>query len=276
MANVALVVMAGGLGSRFGGAKQLAEVGPSGEALLDFAIRGARAAGVTRTVVVARSDLDDNLRTHLRSHHPADLDLEVVHQDAYGPSRAKPWGTGHAVVAASATVDGPVVVLNADDFYGETGVARVVRAVGREPDRAVMLGFALASTLPAEGRVSRGICRVDGDGRLEELAETHGIGWEGSAITSRDPLGELAPGTPVSMNIFGLPRLALDTLADQWETFHAAHAEDPSAEFLLPEALDAQRRGGLLEVDVLQTDEGWIGLTNREDLEVARALFVNR
>ena len=276
MANVALVVMAGGLGSRFGGAKQLAEVGPNGEALLDFAIRGARAAGATQTVVVARSDLDDNLRTHLRSHHPADLDLEVVHQDAYGPSRAKPWGTGHAVVAASAAVDGPVVVLNADDFYGETGVARVVRAVGREPDRAVMLGFALASTLPAEGRVSRGICRVDGDGRLEELAETHGIGWEGSAITSRDPLGELAPGTPVSMNIFGLPQLALDTLADQWETFHAAHAEDPSAEFLLPEALDAQRREGLLEVDVLQTDEEWIGLTNREDLEVARALFVNR
>ena len=276
MANVALVVMAGGLGSRFGGAKQLAEVGPNGEALLDFAIRGARAAGVTRTVVVARSDLDDNLRTHLRSHHPADLDLEVVHQDAYGPSRAKPWGTGHAVVAASVAVDGPVVVLNADDFYGETGVARVVRAVERQPDRAVMLGFALASTLPAVGRVSRGICRVDGDGRLEELAETHGIGWEGSAITSRDQLGELAPGTPVSMNIFGLPRLALDTLADQWETFHVAHAEDPSAEFLLPEALDAQRRGGLLEVDVLQTDEGWIGLTNREDLEVARALFVNR
>ena len=276
MANVALVVMAGGLGSRFGGAKQLAEVGPNGEALLDFAIRGARAAGVTRTVVVARSDLDDNLRTHLRSHHPADLDLEVVHQDTYGPSRAKPWGTGHAVVAASVAVDGPVVVLNADDFYGETGVVRVVRAVDREPDRAVMLGFALASTLPAEGRVSRGICRVGGDGRLEELAETHGIGWEGSAITSRDPLGELAPGTPVSMNIFGLPRLALDTLADQWEAFHVAHAEDPLAEFLLPEALDAQRQEGLLEVDVLQTDEEWIGLTNRDDLEVARALFVDR
>ena len=276
MANVTLVVMAGGLGSRFGGAKQLAEVGPNGEALLDFAIRDARAAGVTRTVVVARSDLEDNLRAHLRSHHPADLDLEVVHQDAHGPSRAKPWGTGHAVVAASVAVDGPVVVLNADDFYGETGVVRVIRAVDRQPDRAVMLGFALASTLPAEGRVSRGICRVSEDGRLEGLAETHGIGWEGSTITSRDPLSELAPGTPVSMNIFGLPRSALDTLADQWEAFHAAHADDPSVEFLLPEALDAQRREGLLEVDVLQTDEGWIGLTNREDLEVARALFADR
>jgi len=276
MANVTLVVMAGGLGSRFGGAKQLAEVGPNGEALLDFAIRDARAAGVTRTVVVARSDLEDKLRAHLRLHHPADLNLEVVHQDAHGPSRAKPWGTGHALVAAAAVVDGPVVVLNADDFYGETGVSRVVRAVDREPDRAVMLGFALAGTLPAEGRVSRGICRVSQGGRLEGLAETHGIGWEGSAITSRDPLSELAPATPVSMNIFGLPRLALDTLADQWETFHAAHAEDPSAEFLLPEALDAQRQEGLLEVDVLQTDEEWIGLTNRDDLEVARALFVDR
>ena len=276
MANVGLVVMAGGLGSRFGGAKQLAEVGPNGEALLDFAIRDAHAAGATRTVVVARSDLDDSLRAHLRSHHSADMDLEVVHQDAHGPSRTKPWGTGHAVVAASVAVDGPVVVLNADDFYGKTGVTRVVRAVDQQPDRAVMLGFSLASTLPAEGWVSRGVCRVGRDGRLEELVETHGIGWEGSAIASRDPLGVLPPDMPVSMNIFGLPRSALDTLADQWEAFYVAHAEDPSVEFLLPEALDTQRRDGLLEVDVIQTDEEWIGLTNPEDLEVARALFANR
>lgn len=276
MGNVALVVMAGGLGSRFGGDKQLAEVGPNGEALLDFAIRDAQAAGVTRTVVVARSDLEDNLRVHLSSHHSADLDLEVVCQDAHGPYRAKPWGTGHAVVVASAVVDGPVVVLNADDFYGQTGVARLIRAMEREPDRAVMLGFALANTLPTKGRVSRGICRVGGDGRLEGLVETHGIGWKGSTITSQDPLGELAPGTTVSMNIFGLPRLALDTLVSQWEAFHAIHTEDPSVEFLLPEALNAQRQEGFLEVDVLQTDEGWVGLTNREDLEAARAQFVDR
>jgi hypothetical protein len=268
--------MAGGLGTRFGGVKQLAEVGPAGEAILDFTIRDAHSAGVERIVVIARSDIDDDLRRHLRRHHGSGLDLAVVHQDAFGPARARPWGTGHAVAAAATLLDGSALVLNADDYYGPTGVERVAVAVAADRTRAVMLGFPLAGTLPASGLVSRGVCRLGADGLLDGLLETHGIGWSGATVTASDPPGGLDPAVPVSMNIWGLPRHAVDRLVGQWEEFHGRHPEDQMVEFLLPEALDHQRQEGSLEILVLPTDEEWIGMTNREDLEAVRAAFAAR
>ena len=276
VSDTALVIMAGGLGTRFGGVKQLAEVGPAGEAILDFTIRDAHSAGVERIVVIARSDIDDDLRRHLLRHHGSGLDLEVVHQDAFGPARARPWGTGHAAAAAATLLDGPALVLNADDYYGPTGVERVAVAVAADRTRAVMLGFPLAATLPASGLVSRGVCRLGPDGLLDGLLETHGIGWSGATVTASDPPGVLDPAVPVSMNIWGLPRHAVDRLVDQWEEFHGRHPEDQMVEFLLPEALDHQRREGSLEILVLPTDEEWIGMTNREDLEPVRAAFAAR
>ena len=276
VSDTALVIMAGGLGTRFGGVKQLAEVGPAGEAILDFTIRDAHSAGVERIVVIARSDIDDDLRRHLRRHHGSSLDLAVVHQDAFGPARARPWGTGHAVAAAATLLDGPALVLNADDYYGPTGVERVAVAVAADRTRAVMLGFPLAGTLPASGLVSRGVCRLGADGLLDGLLETHGIGWSGATVTASDPPGGLDPAVPVSMNIWGLPRHAVDRLVGQWEEFHGRHPEDQMAEFLLPEALDHQRQEGSLEILVLPTDEEWIGMTNREDLEAVRAAFAAR
>jgi CTP:molybdopterin cytidylyltransferase MocA len=276
VSDTALVIMAGGLGTRFGGVKQLAEVGPAGEAILDFTIRDAHSAGVERIVVIARSDIDDDLRRHLRRHHGSGLDLEVVHQDAFGPARARPWGTGHAAAAAATLLDGPALVLNADDYYGPTGVERVAVAVAADRTRAVMLGFPLAATLPASGLVSRGVCRLGSDGLLDGLLETHGIGWSGATVTASDPPGVLDPAVPVSMNIWGLPRHAVDRLVGQWEEFHGRHPEDQMVEFLLPEALDHQRREGSLEILVLPTDEEWIGMTNSEDLEAVRAAFAAR
>ena len=276
VSDTALVIMAGGLGTRFGGVKQLAEVGPAGEAILDFTIRDAHSAGVERIVVIARSDIDDDLRRHLRRHHGSGLDLEVVHQDAFGPARARPWGTGHAVAAVATLLDGPALVLNADDYYGPTGVERVAVAVAADRTRAVMLGFRLAATLPASGLVSRGVCRLGSDGLLDGLLETHGIGWSGATVTASDPPGVLDPAVPVSMNIWGLPRHAVDRLVGQWEEFHSHHPEDQMVEFLLPEALDHQRRESSLEILVLPTDEEWIGMTNREDLEAVRAAFTAR
>ena len=276
VSDTALVIMAGGLGTRFGGVKQLAEVGPAGEAILDFTIRDAHSAGVERIVVIGRSDIDDDLRRHLRRHHGSGLDLEVVHQDAFGQARARPWGTGHALAAAATLLDGPALVLNADDYYGPTGVERVAVAVAADRTRAVMLGFPLAGTLPASGLVSRGVCRLGADGLLDGLLETHGIGWSGATVTASDPPGGLDPAVPVSMNIWGLPRHAVDRLVGQWEEFHGRHPEDQMVEFLLPEALDHQRQEGSLEILVLPTDEEWIGMTNREDLEAVRAAFAAR
>ena len=278
---ISLLLLAGGLGSRFGGTKQLAPVGPQGSAILDHSIREAALAGVTRVVVIGRTDLDRDIRRHLMAQHGDDLDLVMVHQDAFGPARAKPWGTGHAVVSAHAVLDGPVVVLNADDHYGPTGIARIVAAVAEPVGQmpvAAMLGFRLGRTLPATGTVSRGVCRRDSDGRLAGLVETHGIGRDnngaqGEVIRAADPPGELSPETPVSMNIWALPLAAIEVLREQWMAFHDEHRYSETAEFLLPEALDEQRAGGLLSIQVLDTDENWIGITNRGDLEVARDAF---
>jgi len=271
-----LLLLAGGLGSRFGGTKQLADVGPDGSAILDHSIREAAAAGVTRVVVVGRTDLDADIRRHLMAQHGEGLDLVMVHQDAFGPFRDKPWGTGHAVVSARDVLEGPVVVLNADDHYGPTGIARIVEAVaddGSAVPTAAMLGFRLGRTLPDSGTVSRGVCSRDADGRLTGLVETHGIGFRDGTIRAADPDGDLPPETPVSMNIWALPLAAVDRLAEQWGAFHATNADSATAEFLLPEALDNQRAQGRLSIEVVDTDEDWIGITNREDLEVARAAF---
>ena len=278
---ISLLLLAGGLGSRFGGTKQLAPVGPQGSAILDHSIREAAVAGVTRVVVIGRTDLDRDIRRHLMAQHGDDLDLVMVHQDAFGPARAKPWGTGHAVVSAHAVLDGPVVVLNADDHYGPTGIARIAAAVAEPVGQipvAAMLGFRLGQTLPATGTVSRGVCRRDSDGRLAGLVETHGIGRDsneaqGEVIRAADPPGELSPETPVSMNIWALPLAAIEVLREQWMAFHDEHRYSETAEFLLPEALDEQRAGGRLSIQVLDTDEDWIGITNRGDLEVARDAF---
>ncbi len=268
-----LVVLAGGLGSRFGGDKQLVGVGPGGEAFLDYAIRDALAAGVERIVLVARSDIHDLLEAHLLHQHGPSAGVAIVHQDSFGPPRDKPWGTGHALLAAAEVLEGPVVVMNADDHYGPTGVGTVVEAlVERRCERAVLLAFELAVTLSASGPVSRGVCTVE-DGRLAGLVETHGIRRDGGVIRSARPEGTLAADTPVSMNLWGLPGRVLEGLAGQWRAFHAEHGSDPSAEFLLPVAVEEQRAAGRIGVDVLRSREKWIGITNRDDLELARREF---
>ncbi len=274
--TISLLLLAGGLGSRFGGTKQLATVGPRGSAILDHSIREAAAVGVSRVVVVGRTDLDEDIQRHLVAQHGEDLNLVMVHQDTFGPTRARPWGTGHAVVSAREALDGPVVVLNADDHYGPTGIARIVQSLSGDESTipsATMLGFQLGRTLPETGTVSRGVCTRDRTGRLISLVETHGIGRYGDAIRATNPVGELSPESLVSMNIWALPMTAINRLAEQWTAFHGRHADSPTAEFLLPEALDEQRVEGRLSIEVVDTDEDWIGITNREDLEVARAAF---
>ena len=251
-------------------------VGPDGEAFLDYAIRDGLDAGVERIVVVTRTGLEAPLRDHLAVQHPGGLPLLVVHQDTFGPSRRKPWGTGHAVLSAAERLDGPVIILNADDYYGPSGVRRTIETLtASEAHRGVLLAFELARTLPESGRVSRGVCQV-ADGRLLRLVETHGIRREGGSLLAEDPPGILDERAPVSMNLWGLPTHAVERLAGQWAAFHSDHADDPSAEFLLPMALDEQLSEALLEVDVLITNEDWIGMTNRKDLDAVRVALAGR
>ncbi|RMH79065.1 MAG: nucleotidyltransferase [Actinomyces sp.] len=265
-----LVVMAAGLGSRFGGTKQLAEVGPAGEAFCDFAIADAVAAGIDRVVMVVRTDILDDVRRHVDARHP-DVDVRYVCQDAHGPRRAKPWGTGHAVLVAAPEVPGPFLVCNADDFYGRRTFELLADGLGDlADDRARLAGFRLDHTLPASGEVSRGVCRVV-DGRLTGLVEHHGIGRRADgSITATDPPAELPGDTVVSMNVWAFPRVVFDHLGEGFERFLADHGDDPGVEYLLPSVVDTLRVRGVLEVEVVPTSATWVGVTNPDDLDVAR------
>ena len=268
--SLSLVVMAAGLGSRFGGTKQLAVVGPDGEAFLDFAIGDALDAGVDRIVMIVRSDIEDDVRRHIESRHPA-LDVAYVRQDEHGPARAKPWGTAHAVLTVAPVVDGAFIVCNADDYYGRSTYAAVAKAAADlADDRVLLAGFRLDQTLPEIGEVSRGICAVD-HGELTALVETHGIGRrDDGTIMAADPPGELAPDAVASMNFFAFPQAIFARLESGFEEFLAAHGHEEKTEYLLPTVLDELRAAGEISVGVVATAEPWVGVTNPDDLEIAR------
>lgn len=266
-----MVVMAAGLGSRFGGTKQLAEVGPDGEAFLDFSIIDAAAAGIDRVVLIVRRDIEDDVRRHIDRRH-RDRDITYVRQDEHGPARDKPWGTGHAVLTAAPVVPGPFLVCNADDYYGRSTYAAVAPLAADLPDdRALLAGFRMDHTLPASGEVSRGVCRVDGD-RLTSLVETHGIGRRvDGTITATDPEGELAPDTVSSMNFWAFPHRLFDELETGFAAFLAEHGHEDTSEYLLPSVVHDLMARGELTVGVVPTDEAWVGVTNPDDLDIARA-----
>ena len=273
-----LVVMAAGIGSRYGGTKQLASVGPRGEAFLDFAMAAAATAGATKAVLVVRSDIEDDVRRHVEARR-ADQPPEIAYvcQDRCGPPRPKPWGTAHAVLAAAQAVTGPFVVCNADDYYGPAGFSALAAKVGDlTPDRAALCGFRLDRTLPAEGAVSRGICTV-AEGRLLAIVEHHGVSRapavEPGEITAADPPAVLAGDAIASMNLWAFPPDAFDWLDEGFARFLAAHGRDQTAEYLLPAAVTENIESGALTVDVVTTDETWVGVTNPDDLHTARSVI---
>ncbi|MDH5238696.1 MAG: NTP transferase domain-containing protein [Acidimicrobiia bacterium] len=270
-----LVVMAAGLGSRFGGTKQLVEVGPRGEAFLDFAIRDAQAAGVGDIVVIVRTEIEADVERHLRRFNQ-DAPLTLVCQDRSGPAREKPWGTAHAILSAADAIEEPFIVVNADDYYGTAGYQLAVDSLAAHPDDAAVVAFRLANTLPQVGSVSRGVCRVV-DGHLHELVETHGIERAADGtIRSEDPPGEHADDTMVSMNMWGFPLSVLEYIEAEWEPWLAAHRTEPKSEFLLPSVVDELRAAGRLDVRVLESPDQWVGVTNRDDLDPARAALADR
>ncbi len=272
-ARRALVVMAAGLGSRFGGLKQLEAVGPHGEAIVDYTIHDAVTAGVGHVVLIVRREIHDAVRGHVeallagRRDAPA---LTLVNQDELPPPRAKPWGTTHAVLAAAAAVDGPFVLANADDYYGAAIGAAVGALDAVDARTAVLVAFELGHTVPPEGAVSRGVCDVR-DGVLAALTETHGVARRPDGAIAAPGGPPLDPATPVSMNLWGFDASIFDALRPRFDAFLAAHRDDPSAECLLPTEIGGLMHDGALTVRVTRTPATWAGITNRRDLDEVRA-----
>ena len=271
-----LVVMAAGIGRRFGGDKQLVEVGPDGEAFLDYAISAAAGAGASKVVLVVRSEIESVLRTHVDARHGdlqrAGVAFAYVRQDEHGPPRSKPWGTAQAVLVAAAEVDGPFVVCNADDYYGPEAMSTLAAAaVDLADDEACLCGYHLGLTLSATGAVSRGVCQVSGD-RLVGIVEHHGVARHvDGTITANEPAAALSEDTIVSMNLWAFPPAAFDWIGDSFEHFLAAHGHDADSECLLPTVVAERMAQRALSVRMVFTGEEWIGVTNPDDLEAARA-----
>lgn len=273
--------MAAGVGSRYGGTKQLAQVGPAGEAFLDFAIADAVAAGAHKVVIVVRTAIADDIRQHVDSRHhtlaSAGIEVAYVRQDELGPPRTRPWGTAHAALAAAPEVSGPFVICNADDYYGTSAFASLAESLPDMGDtEAVLCCYQLGFTLPIRGAVSRGVCDVD-DNHLVSIVEHHGVSRHvNGSIASENPPANLQESTLVSMNLWAFPPIMFDWIASGFQRFLLEHADDPDAEYILPEVVSSKMADGALTVRTVITDERWTGITNPDDLADARTILAQR
>ena len=266
-----LVLMAAGLGSRFGGTKQLVPVGRNGETLLDFTIQDALRVGMTDVVIIVRSEIVNDMKSHVERLHPEGLDFRFILQDRYGPARAKPWGTTHAVISASEAVEGPFILANADDYYGPSSIEVASEKLPNlDENSAALITFELNKTLSSSGPVTRGVCDVQ-DGLLAEVIETEGLFYNESNNEIACVEGNiLKPDTPVSMNLWCFHPSILSSLQSLWEEFLEENSHSEVAECLLPICISTLMDHHDFQVSTVPSWEEWTGLTNPDDLELVR------
>ena len=271
-----LVLMAAGLGSRFGGTKQLVPVGKNGETLLDFTIQDALRVGMTDVVIIVRSEIVNDMKSHVERLHPEGLDFRFVLQDRYGPARAKPWGTTHAVISASEAVEGPFILANADDYYGPSSIEVASEQLPNlDEQSAALITFELNKTLSSSGPVTRGVCDVQ-NGLLAEVIETEGLFYNESNNEIACVEGNiLKPDTPVSMNLWCFHPSILSSLQSLWEEFLEENSHSEIAECLLPVCISTLMDRQDFQVSTVPSQEEWTGLTNPDDLELVRKKIHN-
>ena len=280
MMKPALVILAAGLGSRYGGLKQLEAVGPGGTTIMDYSIYDARRAGFGRVVFVIGPEIEPVFRTTFGQRYERLFPVAYAIQRldtlppefAAPPGRKTPWGTGHAVLAAEKFVREPFAVVNADDFYGAnayTGLSDFLRR--EEPEDAptyAMVGYALRDTLTAAGAVNRGCCQCTADGWLERITEVTHIERHGSDGQYPDESGKrriLSGDQIVSMNAWGFQPVCFDQLRKRFECFLRENVASETAEFYLPAAVQELILAGHARVKVLPTKDAWVGVTHPED-----------
>jgi hypothetical protein len=282
-----LLVLAAGMGSRYGGLKQIDPVGPSGETVLDYAVFDALRAGFGRVVFIIRRDFEEVFRAQIGAKYAGRIAVDYVFQalDALPtgftppPGREKPWGTGHAVWCARETVREPFAVINADDFYGADSFVQLGKFLtsqaatprgfdpmsGHRTPRTLaaqfaMVGYRLANTLSEHGAVSRGICQAGADGLLSSIVEHTGILPEEIGPGKKYSGGEIA-----SLNCWAFTPALFAGLDAQLRTFLAERSREAKSEFYLPAAVSTMISFGTATVKVLPTESNWFGVTYRED-----------
>ena len=281
MASPTLVVMAAGMGSRFGGPKQITPVDAQGHIIIDFSLYDAKRAGFETVVFIIKHAMEKEFKERIGSRMEKYFDVRYVFQEvdcvpegfAVPEGRVKPWGTGHAIACAAQVVDGPFAVINADDFYGPTAIGAMGKFLSedRPANQHAMVGYQLRNTVTEHGYVARGVCDVK-DGMLQGVTERTKIekrGDDAAFTEDGEHFEPLSGDSIVSMNLWGFQKEIFPQFQSRFVTFlqEQVPANPLKSEFYLPSVADAQIKEGLGTVQVLPTKETWYGVTYREDLE---------
>ncbi|HLO91758.1 MAG: nucleotidyltransferase family protein [Chloroflexota bacterium] len=273
-----LLILAAGIGSRYGGLKQIDPVGPSGQTILDYSVYDAKRAGFGKIVFIIRKEIEEDFKSVFADRLSKSIPIEWVFQELNNlpvgiqppKERTKPWGTGHAVLMASEVIKEPFAVINADDFYGREAFEKATDFFNtdlKESDYA-MVAYQLKNTLSEYGTVSRGICKANKEGWLESVIENTKIAREGSIVINTWPDGlksELHEDTLVSMNFWCFKPAFFGQLDSHFRKFIMNNLNDPKAEFYIPTAVDNLIKNDQARVKVLANTGQWFGITYKED-----------
>ena len=279
--EISLLILAAGMGSRYGGLKQVDPLGPSGETIMDYSIYDAAKSGFTKVVFVVREFFKEDFEKRIREKYAGIIKLEFVAQEissvpdgcAYNGARVKPWGTAHAILMARNCINGPFAVINADDFYGRHSFEVLARFLKENEDsegKYCMVGFKILNTLSESGGVSRGICSADDKMYLTSVEEHHKIMLQDGKLTGLDHNKEITDinrDALVSMNMWGFGHDIFKRIENDFKTFLLENGDRLDSEFYIPTVVNGMLLDGSASVKVLSTDSEWFGVTYKEDRE---------
>lgn len=282
-----IAILAAGIGSRYGGLKQMDPVGPSGEFIIDYSVFDAIRAGFNKVVFIIRHGIEEEFKNTIGSRIEEKIEVAYTYQELddlpeapegvphgrtkYDPKRTKPWGTVHAALMCDDMFNAPFAIINADDYYGVDSYATLSKyldSMVSENVNACMVGFKLENTLSKHGTVTRGICKSKENNMLDGIVETRGIGIEDGRIRYEDSAGnkvELSGDELVSMNMWGFTPEIFPLFHELFGQFLRAHSQELKSEYVIPTAVNTLVEQGRLSVKVLSTTSNWFGITNPED-----------
>lgn len=273
-----LLVLAAGMGTRYGGNKQLDEVGPSGETIIDYSIYDAIRAGFGKIVFVIRRDIEDQVKDRFVKKLKGKIEVDYVFQEItnlpegvkVNPDRSKPWGTSHAILVTSQKIKEPFGVINADDYYGveSFGILHDFLVNDKDPNNYCIVGYKMNNTLSEHGHVNRGVCRVGSDGLLQNIVETRQIEKTPDGAKAPDEQGNMQKFTGdeiVSMNLWGFKPSCFTFLTREFRNFINEKGMDLKAELDIPTSVDKFVKSGEITIKILMSNDRWFGVTYRED-----------
>ncbi len=290
MKETTLVIMAAGMGSRYGGVKQLDPVGPSGEIIMDYSVYDAISAGFNKVVFIIRKELEKDFREVIGDKFSKDIEVDYVFQELddlpdgfdLPKGRTKPWGTGQAVLSCKGVVNEPFAVINADDYYGKEAFIKIhdyLASLDSSADKYAfcMAGFVLGNTLSDNGTVTRGVCKVDEEGILIDINETADLIQVGDLVEGRDLMTDeevsLDINSVVSMNMWGFTPELLEELDARFKNFLKDYGSQLKTEYLLPDVIADLIKEDKADVRILSTKDKWFGVTYKEDKEKVMESF---